>query len=121
MRFPSKINAAAAVAVIAAALGGCSSDVYLDRRDGASIVSGDAQATNRVAHMIDPWPPASGNRQIAFNGNKMQTAVERYRTGRIIPPVSATTSSAAYSNRSDAATGAAAGTTATDSGTVNGH
>ncbi len=50
-------------------------------------------ATNRVTHMIDPWSRASANREIAFNGEKMQTAVERYRTGRVIPPVNATTSS----------------------------
>ena len=46
--------------------------------------------------MVDPWPPHSANRNIAFNGEKMQTAVERYRTGQVIPPVNATTSSAAY-------------------------
>lgn len=96
MRFQPKIRVAAVIGVVAAALSGCSSDIYLDRREGATLVSGDAPATNRVAHMIDPWPPASANRNIAFNGNKAQTAVERYRTGRIFPPVSATTSSAAY-------------------------
>ena len=46
-------------------------------------------ATNRVTHMIDPWSRASANRNIAFNGEKMQTAAERYRTGRVIPPVNA--------------------------------
>ena len=39
--------------------------------------------------MVDPWPRDSGNRNIAFNGQKMQTAVERYRTDRVIPPTSA--------------------------------
>ena len=46
--------------------------------------------------MIDPWPVASGRRNIAYNGQKAATAAERYRTGRVIPPVNATTSSAAY-------------------------
>ena len=36
--------------------------------------------------MVDPWPPYSGDKNIAFNGQKMQTAVERYRTGKVIPP-----------------------------------
>jgi len=94
--FRSKIKAAVPAALIAAALGGCSSDIYLDRRDAISLASGDAQATNRVAHMIDPWPRASANTNIAYSGEKMQTAAERYRTGRIIPPVNATTSSVAY-------------------------
>jgi hypothetical protein len=46
--------------------------------------------------MIDPWPSVSGQRNIAYNGEKAASASERYRTGRVIPPVHATTSSAAY-------------------------
>lgn len=91
----SKTKLIGAVALLAVALQGCS-DIYTDRRDSISLMSGDAMATNRVTHMVDPWPPASANRNIAFNGDKMQIAAERYRTGRIIPPVNATTSSVAY-------------------------
>ena len=50
--------------------------------------------------MVDPWPPHSGNTNIAFNGQKMQTAVERYRTDKVIPPVDPTTTA---SRRRDAA------------------
>ena len=82
-------------ALLGAMLGGCS-DLYTDRRDTVSLHSGEAIAANRVTMMVDPWPPASGNRNIAYNGEKAATASERYRTGRIIPPVNATTSSAAY-------------------------
>ena len=85
----------AAAALLTAMLGGCS-EYYFDRRDAISLHSGDAVLTNRVTHMIDPWPAASGQRNIAYNGEKAATAAERYRTGRIIPPVNATTSSAAY-------------------------
>jgi hypothetical protein len=91
----SGIKAAAPVAValsFALTLIGCS-DIYFDRRETVALHAGDAMATNRVTHMIDPWSRASANREIAFNGEKMQTAVERYRTGRVIPPVNATTSS----------------------------
>jgi hypothetical protein len=95
MCFRSATRRAAAIAAAAIALGGCS-DIYTDRRDTISLATGEAMATNRVTHMIDPWSPASANRNIAFNGDKMQTAAERYRTGRIIPPVNATTSSVAY-------------------------
>jgi hypothetical protein len=76
-------------------LGGCS-EYYFDRRDTITLYSGDAMATNRVTQMIDPWPVASGQRNIAYSGEKAATAAERYRTGRVIPPVNATTSSAAY-------------------------
>jgi hypothetical protein len=101
LSFPSAIKLAAA-ALLAAVLAGCS-DIYFDRRDTIALHSGEAMAANRVTHVIDPWPPASANRNIAFNGEKMQTAAERYRTGRIIPPVNATTSSLQYNQAQQAA------------------
>jgi hypothetical protein len=88
--------------LLGAALTACS-DIYYERRDPMAISSGDAMATNRVTHMIDPWPPASGRRDIAYDGEKAQTASERYRTGRVIPPVNATTSSTAYTRAQQAA------------------
>lgn len=76
-------------------LAGCS-DIYYDRRESIALSAGDAVKTNQVTQMVDPWPPHSADRNIAFNGEKMQSAVERYRTNRVIPPVNATTSSAGY-------------------------
>jgi hypothetical protein len=75
----------AAAAAVAVPLGACS-DLYVDRRDTIALGAGDAIAANKVVQMVDPWPAASGNRNIAFNGQKMQSAVERYRTNRVIPP-----------------------------------
>jgi hypothetical protein len=95
MCFRSATRTIAATALLGAMLGGCS-EYYFDRRDGITLQSGEAMAANRVTHMIDPWPAASGNRNIAYNGEKAATAAERYRTGRVIPPVNVTTSSAAY-------------------------
>ena len=83
------------VSLLGVTLGGCN-DLYYARRDTMSLVSGESMAANRATHMIDPWSPASGRRAIAYNGEKAQTASERYRTGRVIPPVNATTSSAGY-------------------------
>jgi hypothetical protein len=82
---------AVALAVALVTLGGCSE--YLDRRDTIAASGGDAVYTNRVTHMVDPWPRASANRDIPFNGNTMQAAVQRYRTGRVIPPVGTGTGS----------------------------
>ena len=95
MCFRSATRTIVATALLGALLGGCS-EYYFDRRDGITLQSGEAMASNRVTHMIDPWPAASGNRNIAYNGEKAATAAERYRTGRVIPPVNVTTSSAAY-------------------------
>ena len=95
MWFPSATKAILAGALLGATLGGCS-DIYFDRRDPISLASGEAMAANRVTHTVDPWSAASGNRNIAYNGEKAAVAAERYRTGRVIPPVNATTSSASY-------------------------
>jgi len=95
MCFRSAIRTIVATGLLGAMLGGCS-EYYFDRRDTITLYSGDAMATNRVTQMIDPWPVASGRRNIAYSGEKAATAAERYRTGRVIPPVNATTSSAAY-------------------------
>lgn len=76
---------------LAAALGGCSNpDLYLDRREHIHLATGDAIAANHVTQMVDPWPAASGRKDILFNGDKMQGAAERYRTGKIIQPKSQT-------------------------------
>jgi hypothetical protein len=86
----SKILRGIAVAVLAAGLADCSE--YLDRRDGLSVQSGNAVETNKVVQMVDPWPRYSADRNIAFNGSVMGSAVERYRTGRVTPPVGNSTS-----------------------------
>ena len=66
-------------------LAGCS-DIYWDRRETLALGGGDAVAANEVSQMVDPWPPASGNKNIPFDGQKMQAAVERYRTDKVTPP-----------------------------------
>ncbi|MGN6572896.1 MAG: hypothetical protein ACTHLO_15920 [Pseudolabrys sp.] len=74
------------------ALAGCSE--YVARRDVISPYGGNASDTNKVVEMVDPWPAHSADRNIAYNGTVMQSAVERYRTGRVIPPVGTGTSAA---------------------------
>jgi len=75
-----------------ALLAGCSE--YLDRRDTVALSGGDAVATDKIVQMVDPWPRDSANRNIGFNGQKMQSAVERYRTNRVIQPRGIGTSAA---------------------------
>ena len=76
-----------AVVAFGSFLVGCSnSDLYLDRRDTIAQSGGDAVAGNSVNQMVDPWPAYSGDKNIAFNGDKMQQAVARYRTGKEIQP-----------------------------------
>ncbi len=85
-RRAARLLAGALAAVgLGAWLAGCS-DSYWDRRDSISLGAGDAIAANTATQTVDPWPAYSGDKNIAFNGQKMQAAVERYRTDKVIPP-----------------------------------
>ncbi len=84
-----------AVAAFGIFLAGCSDffvvryddyNSYVDRRDTIALPGGDAVAGNTITQMVDPWPAYSGDKNIAFNGQKMQGPVDRYRTGKVIEP-----------------------------------
>ena len=85
------------VVALGATLGGCS-DIYFDRRETIALGADDHIAANRVAQMVDPWPRYVGDKNIAFNGQRMQGAVERYRRHEVIRPVPLTTNT--YSQQS---------------------
>ena len=76
-----------------ALLGGCS-DIYYDRRETVALGADDHIASNTVAQMVDPWPRYVGDKNIAFNGERLQAGVERYRHHEVIRPISPVTSSA---------------------------
>jgi hypothetical protein len=105
----SRTNTLTLTAALALGVGlaGCS-DIYYDRRETVSLGADDAVATNRVTHMVDPWPRDVGNRNLAFNGERMQAASERYRHNKVTQPVNATTSSVAYQQAQQAAAAASA-------------
>lgn len=105
MQPSSKLLRVGAVALVAASIAGCSE--YLDRRDTLSLQSGNAVTTDKVSQMVDPWPRASANRNIAFDGSVMGSAVERYRTGKVIVPVGNSTSAAYQSGQNNNAAAAA--------------
>ena len=81
------VRAVAAAVALGAQVAGCSSDIYNDRRETIARDGGDAVAANMVEQMVDPWPRHSNNKNIAFNGERMQRAVECYRNNRVTPPV----------------------------------
>jgi hypothetical protein len=85
-------SVAALLAVtIATGVAGCSG-LYVERQDAIALSAGDAVAANKMAQIYSPWPAGSNKINYAANGQKMQSAVERYRTGRVIPPINPTTS-----------------------------
>jgi hypothetical protein len=115
IEIPRRLTGAYVVLVtLGAALGGCS-DVYFDRRETVALGADDHIAVNRVAQMVDPWPRYVGDKNIAFNGERMQAGVERYRNGRVIPPVNVTTTSISQQQAQQAA---ASATTATNQSTT---
>ncbi len=79
------VRVAVGAVLLASALAGCS-DLYYDRRESVTFGANDATATAQAVQVIDPWPRAAYNRNIAYNGPRVAGAVERYRTGKIIPP-----------------------------------
>jgi len=83
--------------VLGGLLAGCSTDIYRARRETIALGADDAVSTNKVTQMIDPWPAASGNRNIPGEGHHVAAAIERYRTGKVIKPAGAGTSSVNYS------------------------
>jgi hypothetical protein len=99
----------AASLVVAALLAGCAdADLYFDRRETISLHAGDAVAANIVAQTEDPWPRSAANRNIAANGDRMQAAGERYRTGKTTPLNGLSTSSVSFESAPGAGGGAGA-------------
>jgi hypothetical protein len=80
------ITAAIAATALIGTLAGCS-DLYFDRRDTIVLGGGNAVATDQAMQMNNPWPPESRYTALAANGQRMQSAVERYRTNLVTQPV----------------------------------
>jgi len=49
------------------------------RRDTVTSSSGDSIAANSAIQIPDPWPPGSGNPNIAFDAEKTGGAIERFK------------------------------------------
>lgn len=81
-------RAVAGAVLFGAMLAGCSDPgLYFDRRDTIALGGGDSVAANEVQQMVDPWPRYSNNRNLTFNGERMQRAVQCYRIDKVTPPV----------------------------------
>ena len=106
MRRSADLARVAALTLALASLAGCSE--YLARRDVISPLGGNAVDGDKVVQMVDPWPRAAADNHIAYNGTVMQSAVERYRTGKVIPP-KGTGTSGAYQSGNTQSAGSTAG------------
>jgi hypothetical protein len=91
-RTKARCKALSAVLALGAFVAGCS-DIYYDRRETVTLGAGDHIASNMAVQMVDPWPRYVGDKNIAFNGERLQAGVQRYRRHEVIQPRSATTTS----------------------------
>ena len=90
MRPSSNLLRGLARAFVLTALAGCSE--YLDRRDTITLGAGDAVAADAMTEMVDPWPRAAAQRNIGFDGPRMENAIQRYKTNSTYPPSNTGTS-----------------------------
>jgi hypothetical protein len=93
MSFKSRIDAGLSSLAAVVALAGIL--IYYDRRETIALGADDHIAVNRVAQMIDPWPRYVADKNIAFNGERAQSAVERYRRDCAFQPINPATTSLA--------------------------
>lgn len=79
------------LALLAIAATACDATIY---RDSATPVVGYGNSVRQNASVmiIDPQPPSAANTQIDFDGRRAGLAIERYREGKVIPPVELKTS-----------------------------
>ena len=72
-------------------LSACAPSVY---RDSTTPIPGYGNAVkqNAAVMIIDPQPASAANVNLDFDGRKDSIAIERYRTGTVIPPVELRTS-----------------------------
>lgn len=68
---------------------------YLERRDTVTPGAGNAKDTNAATHVIDPWPPYVGARNIPGDGKRAVDAIRRYRQGADPAPQNETANPAA--------------------------
>jgi hypothetical protein len=78
-------RAISVVVLLSSVLAGCS-DLYFDRRETIAPDGGDSIAANAAEQTINPWPRNSFNNNLAFNGQRMQRAVECYRYNKVAQP-----------------------------------
>ena len=91
-----------AVAIGCAGLVACSADdrhSFFAFSDSTVSDAGDAVATNKAAHTVDPWSPASRNNRIPMDGQRAATAARRYRTDTVKKPKGLTGSSGSEGDR----------------------
>ena len=88
-----KIRTGLSLALMAIAVTACTPSMYSDSTTPA-VGYGNAVRQNSSVMIVDPQPATAANTQIDFDGRRADLAIERYREGKVIPPVELKTSTA---------------------------
>lgn len=86
-----KVRNALGLALMVCVVAGCDASMYRDSGTPAPGF-GNAVSQNNAVMIIDPQPASAANTQIDLDGRRGGLAIERYRSGKIIPPVEMRTS-----------------------------
>lgn len=79
------------VVLLAIATAACDATMYRDSATPA-LGYGNSVHQNLSVQIIDPQPASAANTNLDFDGRKADIAIERYRQGKVIPPVELKTS-----------------------------
>jgi len=77
--------------VVAASAGLAACDPYLEHYESFGPGYGDATNQNFALQIANPDRPMPDESQMIMDGNRMNTAVTNYRTGKVIKPEEVTT------------------------------
>ena len=86
----------AAAAVLCLPAMACTQPNYLntgDRIDSVTFQAGDAVAHNKVVQTQNPWPGYARRTHIHTNGEKIDLAIDRYKSDQVKAPESEATGS----------------------------
>lgn len=73
------------LAIAALSLAACAPSVYQDSTT-PTVGYGNAVRQNAAVMIIDPQPVSAANVDLDLDGRRAAIAIERYRTGTVIPP-----------------------------------
>lgn len=88
----NRIKHVAVAAGLLVVLSGCAGSEYLERRDTITLGAGDAVARNKTMQTINPRPARAFQTHIHTDGDRMNNAIERYRSPKKSSNESSTTS-----------------------------
>lgn len=80
-----------AFVLLALGVAACEANIYRDSGTPAPGY-GNSVRQNTSVMIIDPQPASAANTQLDLDGRKAELGIERYRQGKVIPPVELRTS-----------------------------